>query len=329
MKNSAAVKKSSATVKSRIFLLIAATVVFAAFQNCSDIKLAEIKEQSLASVASPLKATGDICLPTDETLESLFVTNLNAKAVNGQFQMDSDGDGLSDLQELSMGTDPVRRRTHRNILDSICQKADYNIRCESLNVTCVGVQNGLGLNDCDVQALQLDQLYSHQVQGLDSDKDGIPDILEIRAGTFPNISDASEDPDHDGKENQYEIGIGSDVRVGDAGFPEEYKLIVQKNKLPPTVSCNGEHWQVNVSKIPMVRTSAFASDEEWHLSHSENQNVIQITLKTRPKTGVNANAKIRVYYKKINVPVTKDGSGVAENFSFSLLQMPLQGEVEP
>lgn len=310
-----------------LIIFLSALGMVTLFQNCGNVNLATPQESAFASVST--KASGELCLDATETMESFFVSNLNSKVVGGKLVADSDADGLSDAEEISFATDPLKRRSYKEILDSICQRVDYRVRCESVNVVCTGAVNGLGLSDCDRQALRLDELYGHPTQGLDSDKDGIPDLLELRAGTFPNVADATEDPDHDLKENQYEIQIGSDPRSADGDFTELFKTVLTKTKLAPSTACPGERWQINISQVPLVLSQNFTSTNESWLSHQANENVILFVLKTRPKVGVVANAKIRKFVKKVQIPDDILSPSVGLEFSFSSSNFSLVGEVLP
>lgn len=296
------------------------------FQNCGEVGLEEPKEHSFSSSIST--AQGLLCLDSDETLESFYVSNLNSKMVGGFMQMDSDADGLSDLEEEAQGTNPLDRRTSKSILDSICRTVDYNVRCESINVVCSGASNALGINDCDQKALRLEELYDHPNHGLDSDKDGMPDLLEIRAGSFPNIADETADPDRDLRENQVELGVGSDLRRADGGFPREYQVLIRKTKLAPATDCRGERWEVAVEQVPLVRTQVYESLSEPWLSHERDENVIVLVFKTRPKVGASRNARLFRLAKKVQVPVSQAGGAILD-FSFTTASFTMVGEVEP
>lgn len=116
----------------------------------------------------------------------------------------------------------------------ICWNLAGNPNCAPNLPACSTVENPLGLSECDLKGMGLDSLYSHPVQGLDSDKDAIPDIVEILKGTLPNLTDNLADPDHDGLLNQDEIAQGSNPLFSDAAFPERWKMQAWKPARPPT-----------------------------------------------------------------------------------------------
>ena len=307
-------------------LLIGGTLsLIFTFQNCGQVALNSPEVQSYASTSS--KATGLICLPADEILETFLIKNINAKLVGGQLQMDSDGDGLSDAEETSAGTNPLNRRTAGKVLDSICQQVDYQVQCNNLNLTCSGVPEGFGLTDCDVEALQLGTLFDHPTQGLDSDKDGVSDYFEILTGTFPNINDSSSDPDQDGIPNLLEIERGSNPRQADLNMSSALQNLVQKTKLPPSVNCAGDLWQVNINQVPLVMAKSYQSDSNPLFNHQMNENVVFMVLKTRPRAGSNINAKMYLYSKKIQIPLAGQTGNL--NFNFTFTDFQLLGEIEP
>ncbi len=90
--------------------------------------------------------------------------------------VDSDGDGITDIDELALGTDP--------------RNAD---------------SDGDGLTDGDEQARGTDPLNS------DSDNDGLPDVWEVCYNLDPlSAADAADDADGDGLTNTEEYLLGTD-----------------------------------------------------------------------------------------------------------------------
>ena len=52
-------------------------------------------------------------------------------------------------------------------------------------ISCQAQPTNMGLNDCDILMLDLDRLTQvNPMGGLDSDRDGIPDLFEILNGGF-------------------------------------------------------------------------------------------------------------------------------------------------
>ena len=147
------------------------------------------------SLRTPYHATGFVAY------------NRNAVSTTGGLAADTDADGLTDVKEREIGTDPespdsddedgysdmFELRFQANGFDPLdgnipalaCAEADDN--------------DGDGLRDCEERFLGLDP------RNPDSDGDNILDGVELRAGTDPALADAERDPDYDGIINRSEI----------------------------------------------------------------------------------------------------------------------------
>ena len=118
---------------------------------------------------------------------------------------DEDGDGLSDAEELSLGTDPNARDTDADGLDD---GEELELGTDPLN------------SDSDYDLL----LDGHEVTlGTsplleDSDNDGLTDSTEIELGTNPLATDSDNDGIADGEE----VDAGTDPLSSDS-YPNELK----------------------------------------------------------------------------------------------------------
>ena len=285
-----------------IWIAIAGLPVLFSFQNCSKVKLKDSSEV-MANLINLKTGEGTLCVPDNYTLESLFVTNLNIKATQRGLEPDSDGDGLSDLEERAFGTDPFNRRTNGSVLDSICREVDYNGQCQNLNFTCDMTENLLGFNECDSLALQIVTM-PNDGGGIDSDQDGIPDYLEMRISSFPNIADAYSDLDVDLVNNMAEAEAGTSVDENNQKIATDYQVRINKQRSSDP-SCSGEYWEFRLLNLPTTTVEDFA-DRPENLStlgdrytHDSNQNVIQLFLKIKPASDPLAKAKIYTNYQKV------------------------------
>ncbi len=314
-------------IKLRIILLVLTALILPlAFQNCGN--QARVMRQEQSSYASAaVTATARICLPANEVMETLIVRNINAKVVDSKLLTDSDGDGIVDLEEADLGTNPLQRRSSGKVLDSICQQVDYSAQCHGLQLTCSSVLMDFGLNSCDIEALQLNSFFGHPNQGLDTDKDGISDYFEIMAGTFPNVRDATADLDQDFVPNITEIERGTNPRQPDQSVLAEYLVKVQKSKLPPTLACGGDMWDVEIQNVPLVRNLAYLTDADSDFNHQADENIIFVNLKTRPRLGSTINAKMYLLVKKVQLPTPAQAQSLDFNFTFTDFQK--LGEIEP
>lgn len=120
--------------------------------------------------------------PTIKTfkVDNFYVINLN-RHVNdfGQVIVDSDGDGLSDDEELSFGTSPVEARTNHVCLDIIT----HFFGCKNVGCDPERDEDGDGLNSCEEITL------SSSDQKIDSDGDGLLDSHEVLRKLSPIMDD--------------------------------------------------------------------------------------------------------------------------------------------
>jgi hypothetical protein len=146
-------------------------------------------------------------------LKNLLVVNLNARP--GTFAPDSDGDGLSDAEELALGSNPLNPDTDGDGYGDLLESrypANFHILTPDPGCppSARGDQDGDGLLDCE-------EIYIGTAQGLyDTDADGAPDGIEWLMGTRPSTSDMNDDPDRDGLTNGAELRAHTDPNVADA-----------------------------------------------------------------------------------------------------------------
>ncbi len=140
-------------------------------------------------------------------MTDIFLLNPNVRAdVNGQLQIDSDGDGLFDNEEIALGTDPHRARTNGYCLDSFMAHEAYASRCKAMvaSRSCDPTldSDGDGLNECEEMLLGTDPF------DFDTDGDGIPDLYEWIYGYNPLSGDVEKDNNGDGFTNMYNFARG-------------------------------------------------------------------------------------------------------------------------
>lgn len=273
-------------MKKSAILIFLVTIALLSFQNCGKVEL----QNSEASLMVNAKAgSGFICLPSGYTLESFYTSNLNIKVAGDQLKLDSDADGLSDEEEIEFGSDPFNRRTSGKILDSICSSTDYKVNCSTNTPVCNTAENHFGLNECDILALNLNK--SIQVgAGIDSDKDSIPDFLEIRINSFPSLNDAFSDLDFDLQNTLTEAEKQTSIRNTNNEIPLINQINMVKTRLT-NVGCAGEYWKIDIKNLPTVPITKFSymgSDSLLDLSRETNENTILYFLKAKPTSGSTA-----------------------------------------
>ncbi len=155
--------------------------------------------------------------------KSFVVSNLSARTTpDGTVVPDSDQDGLSDDEELDAGTDPARRDTDGDGIGDLVElllattglspnRFDEPVTCSIIDaeVRLTRDSDGDGLRDCEEALLRLDSTL------FDTDGDGMPDPLEVFAGTNFLDQDGLADADFDGVANLEEVRAHTDPRAAD------------------------------------------------------------------------------------------------------------------
>lgn len=277
-----------------LFLVSGVFISVISFQNCSKVPL----ELQSTTVQYSAKGAVSICLEgpyANYSVKSYVVSNLNTVNSQSSLLPDTDGDGLSDVEEKLRGSNPYKRYSNGPVLDSICLSLTGTVDCSSMNLLCVGTDNKLGLKDCDLQALGLDHFTDPNL-GLDSDGDGIVDFIEITKGTSPNVSDATADPDKDLVLNQDEIRQGSNPLYSDRGSLPAVMMIKSNLTQTANASCAGETWNLKIDQVPLLNVPAFTdvddagrSSDAVTFSHAKDENIILISLLLSVKNGYTGN----------------------------------------
>lgn len=307
-------------------LLILSTLLVFLFQNCSKAVL--LPPEALPLILNVAGKT-EWCLSgalQGYTLDTFYVRNVSIMPWLGQFLPDSDSDGLPDSVEREVGFDPTNPRSRSGALDSLCFNLSGTNSCPAVPSTCNPTSGPLGMSECDIIALRLDQIQGHPNQGLDSDRDGIIDYFELISGTNAKVSDNTADPDHDKILNQSEFNRQSNPLFADVSASAEILMDTRAEQLTgqQATSCTGEVWHLAINHVPfLLHTEANSSNinEGVFRSHGTAQNTLVAVVKLKPKTGNTGNAFI--YYQSFLVDVN------VRNINLNGEAMLKAGEVLP
>jgi hypothetical protein len=211
-------------------------------------------------------------------LKQLFVTNMNmAVSRGGTLAADSDGDGVTDADEVDKGTNPTMYSSgglSQNCSDFVWLKNGG--KCQT---SCVSGQQFAdtdhdGINDCDETVLGTDGY------AFDSDNDSIYDGLEMRIASNPMVKDANDDDDRDGRKTEAEAYQQTNILIDDTRPSHIHLARVQ------TTFVNEVHgqncYEVSVSELPLFNTEpADFTISGWQ--HGQGGNLIKFMFLQVPE----------------------------------------------
>ena len=268
-----------------IFAMGIIALIIMTYQNCGDIKLNLPKAGKQSSYMQlQHSVTVDFCIPqengiTYDLFGSPLAINLNAIPYQGNYQSDSDADGLADSIEGPF--DPLNSHS-QNILDYICFKAG---QCSS---TCTNNNYfSLGLTECDIQAYSnLQGSYNN----FDSNSDSIPDFVAIIRKGDP-FRNAALGINQNGRSLAEEILNQTDPEWLGAGRPDFRPMV---SRLDNNDSClfPAKHYSITTQNQPFVPVKSYTDNysmtlagRSFNLSHRENENIIGIFISTYSLSG--------------------------------------------
>jgi len=169
--------------------------------------------ESLAAAFDEILSISDLLRLFD--MKAFFVHNRNAIVKEWDGEMvtlaDSDGDGLADLEEDELGTDPLLADTDGDAIGDLVEVvvgSDPTAAEQHDDPLPEDFEDpdGDGLNGFEEELLLTDP------NRFDTDIDGIPDGIEVRYGTAPVLMDDRGDYDDDFHPNADEIWAHTNPR---------------------------------------------------------------------------------------------------------------------
>lgn len=168
---------------------------------------------------------------------------------------DSDGDGVSDIKEQSLGTDPLNSDTDG---DGCSDGFEVNVGENPLQAPCACGSSDRkdtdndGVSDCEETS------QGWKPNRFDTDGDLIPDALELRFHTnAKDPDDAKNDIDFDGVASDKEIDVGTNPAKNDRDLHEEYAY---RYRVDPSQRANSQICTTfTIDNVTLTQTQAFGS----------------------------------------------------------------------
>ncbi len=175
--------------------------------------------------------------------------------------IDSDGDGLADLVELRVGSDPLVADTDD---DGVGDRIEWALRTSGLDPLDPGDTGCSDREDTDGDGLlDCEEIYlGTSATAADSDGDGLPDPVEARSASSPVQADDADDLDWDRTINGTEVRSGGDPGCDDAASRSRTALdaVVREEGVVGDVTCYG----FAVEGITLLPTAAREGEAEGH-----------------------------------------------------------------
>lgn len=227
------------------------------------------------------------------------IVNLTAIRKAGRLLADSDMDGIPDEEEEALGFDPTNPRSAvPGVLDGICQRLGGVTSCREKmrSISCDPTLNpATGLTACDLAMLGISETRGDA--GVDTDRDGLPDFVEILKGTDPLVADMTADPDGDGVTTLEEIVRGSDPFTTDANLLSD---LLTKTKMkfdidPAVTSCPNGSWSLGLDQLARAKTLKFSGPAS-DFNHEADEQVLYLYYRLSP---TNSLAPQMEYYGRL------------------------------
>lgn len=192
-------------------------------------------------------------------LEAIIATNRNLIMGEKGPLADSDGDGLSDEQELALGLDPTLEDTDGDgFRDGVEWNSTGRLDPLTKDPVCTDLQDsdGDGLRNCE------EAVVSTLPGTVDTDGDRLPDGLELLGSGTPVDDRPSLDRDEDGLPDQAELRAHMPVLVHNTQKSIDgwsYRYEVKQLPRDPAATEDVTCYAVNVDNLAMVPTLATPS----------------------------------------------------------------------
>ncbi len=196
-------------------------------------------------------------------VKDFIASNFSARAGSALDQVDSDGDGLTDAQELALGTDPLNPDTDG---DGFSDGVEVYFAARGGNFNPLRPDPGCppnlrgvdtdcdGINDCD------EQLIGSNASSQDTDNDGMPDGIEWQLGTQAASDDRLLDPDADGLLNFMEVRMHTNPLVPDIENLTQIAYRYDLHSDGPPESDGRQCYRFRIDNVSLMPTLADTRD---------------------------------------------------------------------
>lgn len=212
---------------------------------------------------------------------TIMSTVLTLGMRNGQYIVDSDMDGVYDIDEVNLGYDPQNSRSQvGGVLDGVCELLGGISQCYEVKEKVVcneGKMLQSGFSDCDIKVLQEAKKKLNLDDDVDWDDDGVPNFIEVVKGTDPFLNDMNDDPDNDLLTTRYEL-----IRSKN---PFEHEGLTSKSLKPVKVvneisqeddSCKHRTRHIVIEEIPFVKSLAVTDGLGGQMAHQQNEHIVAV-----------------------------------------------------
>ena len=224
----------------------------------------------------------DMRLTVEYKVKYIVAFNYNVRPGTELVYVDSDGDGLTDNEEVDYGTDPDSKDTDGDGLSDFFEvklsspghELDPLVQDSPCDIPLDGLwpdSDTDGLTDCE------EYVKGTNRRLVDTDADGIPDGIEFLTGTNPLEIQNTTDMDFDGSVDWMEVQQHTNVVSNDPKIRERYnyRYNIHDNGLVPieqgtSMQSYVRQYNFSISNIDVMNTREHTDESGYNWSQGDN-----------------------------------------------------------